>query len=34
MYLNPEILSRYFKGNYSKKDFDEIKSVFGDPVNQ
>lgn len=28
MDLNPEILQRFFKGKYSRKDFLEIKSIF------
>ena len=31
MTIQPEILQRFFKGKYSRKDFLTIKSVFGNP---
>lgn len=31
MVIQPEILYRFFKGKYSRKDFLTIKSAFGDP---
>ena len=30
MHLNPKILNRFFKGNYSHKDYLEVKSAFSD----